>query len=96
MMLGRRYLKNHYLGVFLTLYGIMVAYLPTFTDGKFTHLWATSLFILGIFPGVLSYIFKEKYLDDKPVNEWWMNLWNSILQFCFGICYIRNEYNSHK
>ena len=23
---------------------------------------------------------KEKFLDNRPVNEWWMNLWISIWQ----------------
>ena len=28
--------------------------------------------------------FKEKFLNNRPVNEWWMNLWISIWQFLFG------------
>ena len=83
--LGRRYLKNHYLGVFLTIYAIMVSYLPNFSDGKFSEWWATLLFIISLIPAVASYLLKEKYLDNKPVNIWWMNLWICVWQFCFGL-----------
>ena len=82
-ILKRKYRKNHYLGVFLTL-GIMVSFLPSFTNGQYTHPWATVLFTISLIPGVLSYVFKEKFLDNRPVNEWWMNLWISVWQFLFG------------
>ena len=83
-VLKKKYKKNHYLGVFLTLYAVMVSFLPSFSNGKYSHPWALILFILSLVPGVISYIFKEKYLNDKPINEWWMNLWISIWQFIFG------------
>ena len=83
-LLKRKYRKNHYLGVFLTLYAIMVSFLPSFTNGKYNHSWATILFTLSLIPGVLSYVFKEKFLDNRPINEWWMNLWISVWQFLFG------------
>ena len=36
-MLKRRYYKCHYLGVFLTVYAVMVSYIPSFSDGKFNE-----------------------------------------------------------
>ena len=42
------------------------------------------IFIVSLFPAVLSYILKEKFLNNTQVNEWWMNLWISIWQFIFG------------
>ena len=84
IILKRKYRKNHYLGVFLTVYAIMVSFLPSFSNGQYNHLWATILFILSLIPAVLSYVFKEKFLDNRPINEWWMNLWISVWQFLFG------------
>ena len=85
IFLKRGYLKNHYLGVFLTIYAIMVSYLPNFSDGTFNEWWATLLFIISLIPAVGSYILKEKYLDNRPINIWWMNLWVCVWQFAFGI-----------
>ena len=84
-MLNRRYYKSHYLGVFLTVYAVMVSYIPSFSDGKFNEGWATFIFIISILPGVLSFVFKEKMLDDQEVDIWWMNLWISVWQSLFGI-----------
>lgn len=84
-MLNRRYYKSHYLGVFLTVYAVMVSYIPSFSDGKFNEGWATFIFIVSILPGVLSFVFKEKMLDDQEVDIWWMNLWISVWQFLFGL-----------
>ena len=84
IVLKKKYKKNHYLGVFLTLYAVMVSFLPSFSNGQYSHPWALILFILSLVPAVISYIFKEKYLNDKPINEWWMNLYISIWQFIFG------------
>lgn len=83
--LHRRYYKSHYLGVFLTIYGVMVSYIPNFSNGKFSEGWATFIFLLGILPGVLSYIYKEKMLGDTNTDIWWMNLWISVWQFLFGL-----------
>ncbi|MDA7573905.1 hypothetical protein N8751_01330 [bacterium] len=85
LFLKRGYLKNHYLGVFLTIYAIMVSYLPNFSDGTFNEWWATLLFIVSLIPAVGSYILKEKYLDNRPIDIWWMNLWVCIWQFAFGL-----------
>jgi uncharacterized membrane protein len=85
LFLKRGYLKNHYLGVFLTIYAIMVSYLPNFSDGTFNEWWATLLFVVSLIPAVGSYILKEKYLDNRPIDIWWMNLWVCIWQFTFGL-----------
>ena len=69
-MLNRRYYNSHYLGVFLTVYAVMVSYIPSFSDGKFNEGWATFIFIISILPGVLSFVFKEKMLDDQEVDIW--------------------------
>ena len=84
-MLKRRYYKCHYLGVFLTVYAVMVSYIPSFSDGKFNEGWATFIFLISILPGVLSFVFKEQMLDDRNVDIWWMNFWISIWQFGLGL-----------
>ena len=84
-MLKRRYYKCHYLGVFLTVYAVMVSYIPSFSDGKFNEGWATFIFLISILPGVLSFVFKEQMLDDQNVDIWWMNFWISIWQFGLGL-----------
>ena len=63
----------------------MVSYLPNFSDGTFNEWWATLLFIVSLIPAVGSYILKEKYLDNRPIDIWWMNLWVCIWQFAFGL-----------
>ena len=47
----------------------MVSYIPNFSNGKFSEGWATFIFLLGILPGVLSYIYKEKMLGDTIKNK---------------------------
>ena len=82
--LKKTYYKNHYLSVFLTIYAIMISFLPKFTDGSKNIWWALILFTISIIPSVISFIIKEKFLTDN-VNIWWMNLYISIWQFLFGI-----------
>ncbi len=78
------YYKNHYLGVFLTLYAVIVSFLPKFSNGQDNHWWAVIIFIISLFPTTASYVIKEKHLNDNT-NIWWMNLYISIWQFLFGM-----------
>ena len=82
--LNKLYYKNHYLSVFLTIYAILITFIPSFKDDKNNYWWAVILYTSAIFPSVMSYILKEKQLIN-PVNIWWMNTWVSIWQFLFGI-----------
>ena len=85
VMLNNKYYKNHYLGVFLTVYAIMVSFLPKFSNGVNNTWWAVIVFNISLLPSVMSFILKEKYINDE-INIWWMNLYISIWQFLFGIC----------
>ena len=84
IFLKTQYFKNHYLGVFLTLYAISISFLPKFSDGSDNQWWAVILFSISILPSVISFILKENYLNNQ-INIWWMNLYISIFQFLFGI-----------
>lgn len=85
-ILGRRYTKWHYLGVFLTIYGIMEAFVPDFTGNKNNNYLWLFIYIIGIIPGVASYCCKEIFLKNKQheYNIWWLNSWISIWQLLFG------------
>lgn len=85
-VLGRRYTKTHYLGVFLTIYGIMEAFVPDFTGHRDNNLLWLFIYIIGILPGVASYCCKEIFLKDRDYNYniWWLNSWISTWQLLFG------------
>jgi hypothetical protein len=88
-MLKRRYFWNHYAGVALTLGGVFLTIVP-FLTGKEEHEGsnpgAIIVYMISIIPGVLSYIYKEKFLKGKEgLNIWWMNSWISWWQFVIGL-----------
>ena len=91
-MIGSRcYLKtnykpNHYLGAFLTLYGVLVAFIPEMMNGagNLNIFWLV-VYIFSIVPSVLSYLYKEKHLKTDNLDIWWMNAWISIWQLLFGL-----------
>lgn len=93
-MLGRRYLWNHYVGVVLTITGILIAVVPFFYDGtSTTHIptnaGAVVVYLIGIVPSVLSYILKERSLKQRAgLNLWWMNALISLGQFVIGVAMI--------
>ena len=88
-LLDRRYHNNHYLGVGLTLSGVILTIIPEFIKSRQevdSSPVAIFVYTLSIVPGVLSYIYKEKYLKGKDgLNVWWMNSWISLWQFVIGI-----------
>lgn len=87
-ILDRRYHWNHYAGVGLTLFGIILTIIPSFysqTDHS-TSVLAVIIYLLSNVPGVLGYIYKEKFLKGKKnLNMWWMNASISFWQIIFGL-----------
>jgi len=81
--LNKRYLPNHYLGIFLTLYGILISFLPNFLDHESMGNGWVCIYILGIFPSICSFIYKEKKLKEEP-EIWWFNTWVCIYQLIIG------------
>ena len=59
IFLKTKYLPNHYLGIFLTIYGITITFIPNILNHKSIGNEWLLLYILGILPGVGSYIYKE-------------------------------------
>lgn len=82
--LGKRYLPNHYLGIFLTLYGILIAFMPNFLNHESLGNGWAGLYILGIVPAIFSFLYKEKKLRGNP-EIWWFNAWVCIYQLIIGI-----------
>ena len=89
-MLNRRYYWNHYTGVGLTLLGVFLTITPYITgngdETQPSNPGAIIVYLVSIIPGVLSYIYKEKFLKGKTgLNIWWMNSWISLWQFVVGL-----------
>ena len=86
-LLDRRYHSNHYFGVALTLSGIFLMIIPQLLkEQKESNPLYIFIYTLSIVPGVLSYIYKEKYLKGQSeLNIWWMNCWISLWQFVIGM-----------
>jgi len=82
--LNTRYLPNHFLGIFLTMYGITITFIPNFIQHQSIGNGWLALYILGIIPDVCSFIYKEKKLKQRP-NIWWFNTWVCIYQLFIGI-----------
>ena len=80
---------SHYLGIFLTLYGISVSFIPNFMDSsiKINVCWML-LYMSSIIPGGASYIYKEKKLKEIQVNIWWMNTNICLYQVIIGIFFL--------
>jgi hypothetical protein len=91
-ILDRRYCWTHYTGLGITLFGVtlsIVPYLFKDKDTQSSNPWAIAVYILSLIPGVLSYIYKEKFLkNSRNVNMWWMNSCISFWQFIIGIATI--------
>lgn len=89
-MLNRRYYWNHYAGVGLTLLGVFLTITPYITgssdETQPSNPGAIIVYLISIIPGVLSYIYKERFLKGKTgLNIWWMNSWISLWQFVVGL-----------
>ena len=84
--LKTKYRISHYLGAFLTVYGVAVSFIPEFSQGSQVRqdYWL-ALYVISLIPGVMSYCYKEKNLKDYPLDIWWMNAWISVWQIFFGI-----------
>ena len=81
--LSKRYLPSHYLGIFLTLYGILISFMPQFLNHEqLGNGWA-GLYILGVIPAIFSFVYKEKKLKQSP-EIWWFNTWVCIYQLLIG------------
>jgi uncharacterized membrane protein len=87
ILLNRKYLKSHYLGCILTIYGILVAFVPDFQNDKGTNYIWLIIYTLSLIPGVGSFCAKEYYLKNKDncYNIWWLNAWISLWQLLFGL-----------
>lgn len=89
IFLGRRYYPSHYLGIFLTLYGILVSFIPNFMDNDIKlHFGWMFVYISSIIPGTASYIYKEKRLKEVDVSVWWMNSWICFYQLIIGFLFL--------
>ena len=81
--LGRRYKLSHYLGIFLTLYGILVSFIPYFMGNNIKcHIGWLFVYISNIIPATASFVYKEKKL--KIIREFdeidYLFNYNSIFQ----------------
>jgi hypothetical protein len=84
--LGRSYLPIHYLGVFLTLYGVGVSFIPNFDqDDQVKNPTWLGIYILSLLPAVASYCYKEHNLHTVDLDIWWMNAWITVWQVVFGM-----------
>lgn len=81
--LNKRYLPNHYLGIFLTFYGIIISFIPEFLNHTSIGNEWLCIYILGIIPSICSFIYKEKILQQQP-EIWWFNTWVCIYQLFIG------------
>lgn len=89
IFLKRRYHPSHYLGIFLTLYGISVSFIPNFMkkDIILSVGWMF-IYISSVIPGTASYVYKEKRLKEVNVNIWWINTWICLYQLIFGFLFL--------
>lgn len=86
-ILHKKYLPNHYLGIFLTIYGICISFIPQFLKHEnIMNAWIL-LFILGIIPAIASFIYKERVLKKQP-DIWWFNTWICIYQLFIGMGFL--------
>jgi len=89
IFLKRRYYPSHYLGIFLTLYGILVSFIPNFMEKNIVlEVGWMFLYISSVIPGTASYIYKEKRLKEVNVSVWWMNTWICLYQLIIGIVFL--------
>ena len=89
IFLGRRYYPSHYLGIFLTLYGILVSFIPNFMEHDISlHIGWMLIYMSSIIPGTASYVYKEKRLKEVNVSVWWMNSWICLYQLFIGFLFL--------
>jgi len=89
IFLKRRYFPSHYLGIFLTMYGILVSFIPNFMKNDIVlNIGWMFLYISSVIPGTASYIYKEKRLKEVNVSVWWMNSWICLYQLMIGFLFL--------
>ncbi len=86
-VLKKRYVWTHYIGVAITIFGVMTAAIPSLVSGNDnTNGAAMFFFICSLIPGVASYIIKEMYLKENPdADSWYMNTVISLFQVGVGL-----------
>jgi hypothetical protein len=89
IFLKRRYFPSHYLGIFLTMYGILVSFIPNFMKNTiYLNIGWMFLYISSVVPGTASYIYKEKRLKEVNVSVWWFNSWICLYQLIIGFLFL--------
>ena len=85
-VLQKRYLWSHYLGVAVTIFGILTAAVPKLVEGSSTANPIAIIFlVVSLFFGVASNIIKEMYLKKRPdADSWYMNTIISLFQVGIG------------
>jgi hypothetical protein len=83
IFLKRRYRANHYLGVFLTIYGVCLYIIPNKNDLTING-WL-GMFMSASIPGIMSYLYKERALKKGSPDIWWLNTMICIYQLIIGI-----------
>jgi len=87
--LGRRYKLSHYLGIFLTLYGILVSFIPYFMGNNIKcHIGWLFVYISNIISATASFVYKEKKLKEFKVDVWWMNCYICWYQLLIGCVFL--------
>lgn len=87
LFLGKRYFLNHYFGVGMTIFGVLVAAIPKLVMGESeTNPGWLIVFMSSLIPSVASFIIKESYLKKyKDANVWYINTIISLFQVSVGI-----------
>lgn len=85
-LLGKKYVWTHYVGVLITLFGVLAAAVPELVgNDNDTNGTAIFFFMCSLIPGVASYVIKERYLKENPnADPWYMNTVISIFQVAIG------------
>lgn len=83
LFLRRRYKINHFIGIIITLLGVMCAFIPDFTSEVQISVFGSLMYTLSLLPKAVSYMLKEKWLD-KGINLWYMNYWIAVWQAVIG------------
>lgn len=92
MMIGsyiffaKRYVWSHYLGAFLTVFGISIMAVPKLmSPSKSSNPTAVIFFALSFIPWTGANIVKEAYLKKVKMNKYFMNFLLFVVQLCIAI-----------
>jgi hypothetical protein len=86
-VLGTKYFWQHYAGVGMTIFGVLVAAVPKMVmSDENTDPLAMIIFIFSLVPSVASFIIKEMYLKKYPTADaFYMNTVISMWQVIIGL-----------